>query len=89
MDTHEIYRKAVETYGIDAQRRMAVEEMAELTNALMKQDRGRNTAMDVIDEIADVTIMMQQLAFMYGREVVQERIEYKTQRLAHRLNKED
>lgn len=87
MNTQEIYRQAVEEYGIEPQRKMAIEEMAELTNALMKQDRGRNTEADVIEEIADVTIMMQQLAIIYGPSAVQEQIEYKTQRLALRLKK--
>ena len=87
MNTQEIYRQAVEKYGIEPQRKMAIEEMAELTNALMKQDRGRNTEADVIEEIADVTIMMQQLAIIYGPSAVQEQIEYKTQRLALRLKK--
>ena len=89
MEAHEIYRKAIETYGVEAQTKMAIEEMAELTNALMKFDRGRNTMDDIIDEIADVTIMMNQLAIIYGKDRVQLQIDYKTQRLAKRLNKEE
>lgn len=60
-----------------------------MTNALMKFDRGRNTVDDIIDEIADVTIMMSQLAIIYGKDRVQLQIDYKTQRLAKRLNKEE
>ena len=89
MEAHEIYRKAIETYGVEAQTKMAIEEMAELTNALMKFARGRNTVDDIIEEIADVTIMMRQLAIIYGQNAVQLQIDYKTQRLARRLNKEE
>ena len=89
MEAHEIYRKAIETYGVEAQTKMAIEEMAELTNALMKFARGRNTVDDIIEEIADVTIMMRQLAIIYGQKAVDLQIDYKTQRLARRLNKEE
>lgn len=89
MDAHEIYRKAVETYGVEAQTKMAIEEMAELTNALMKYARGRVTIADIVEEVADVYVMMQQLAIIYGPKTVQLLIDYKTQRLAKRLNKEE
>ena len=89
MEKQEVYKQAIAQYGVEPQRKMAIEEMAELTNALMKFDRGRNTIDDVVDEIADVTIMMQQLAIMFGRNAVDSRIDYKTQRLAKRLNIEE
>ena len=88
MTQEEIYKQAIAQYGVEPQRKMAIEEMAELTNALMKFDRGRNTVDDIIEEIADVTIMMSQLAIIYGQKAVQLQIDYKTQRLARRLNKE-
>lgn len=88
MTPEEIYKQAIAQYGVEPQRKMAIEEMAELTNALMKFDRGRNTVDDIIEEIADVTIMMSQLAIIYGQKAVQLQIDYKTQRLARRLNKE-
>lgn len=34
MNENEIYKKAVEEYGKDAQLKMAIEEMAELTQAI-------------------------------------------------------
>jgi len=88
MTQQEIYKQAIETYGTESQIRMAVEEMAELTNALMKMPRGRATAPDVIEEIADVRIMMEQLSFIFGEEAVQQQIDYKTNRLKFRLNGE-
>ena len=89
MTPEEIYKKAIAQYGVEPQKKMAIEEMAELMNALMKFDRGRNTVDDIIEEIADVTIMMSQLAIIYGQKAVQLQIDYKTQRLSRRLNKED
>ena len=88
-EAKKVYRTAITTYGLDAQRKMAVEEMAELTNALMKFERGRNTDKDVIDEIADVTIMMRQMALMFGEDAVQARVDFKIRRLAERLVLED
>ena len=89
MERQEVYKQAIAQYGVEPQRKMAIEEMAELTNALMKFDRGRNTVDDIIEEIADVTIMMSQLAIIYGQKAVDVQIDYKTARLAKRLNKED
>ena len=89
MEKQEVYKQAIAQYGVEPQRKMAIEEMAELTNALMKFDRGRNTVDDIIEEIADVTIMMRQLAIIYGQKAVDLQIDYKTARLAKRLNKED
>lgn len=89
MTHEEIYKKAIAKYGVEPQRKMAIEEMAELLNAMMKFDRGRNTVDDIVEEIADVTIMMRQLAIIYGQKAVDLQIDYKTQRLARRLNKEE
>lgn len=86
MTEEEIYTQALTKYGAEPQVKMAIEEMAELTNAFMKFDRGRNTVENIIEEIADVTIMMRQMALMFRKEKVQSQIEYKIQRLANRLN---
>lgn len=85
MTHEEIYKQAIETYGVESQTRMALEEMAELTNALMKLARGRVTIPDVIEEIADVKIMMEQLSYIYGKDTVQQQIDYKTNRLKFRM----
>lgn len=59
--------KAVETYGTEAQSRMAMEECGELIQAINKciryptaQSRNR-----LIEEIADVRIMIDQLCHIY------------------------
>ena len=81
-----VCEQAVVKYGSRAQVDMAVEEMAELTNALMKDRRNRATAEDIITEVADVLIMMNQLSFMMGRDKVAAEMERKIVRLSERMN---
>lgn len=79
--------EAVDVYGEEAQTWMAVEEMAELTNAIAKHRRGRVTNEDVCEEIADVVIMMIQLAAIFGPDAVNDYLEQKIDRLDIRLAK--
>jgi len=55
----------VETYGNDAQEDMAIEECSELVKAILKlrrsDEKTAETREAVIDEIADVQIMLSQL----------------------------
>ena len=85
MKHKETLQKAILQYGYTAQITMAVEEMAELLNALAKERRGRATQNDIVTEIADVTIMMWQLAIMYGEQSVEMEIERKIKRLQERI----
>lgn len=85
MTNEEIYKKAIETYGVESQIKMAIEEMAELTNALMKLQRGRVTIPDVVEEIADVKIMCEQLAYVFGQKEVETQVSFKTNRLKFRM----
>ena len=96
-DREEIIRRAVSTYGIDAQILMAIEEMSELTKALCKERRTRSIddlnvrskAMEnIAEEIADVQIMLDQLRTIFGIETTG--IESnKLNRLADRLEKHE
>lgn len=81
-----IARMAVIKFGPESQKRMAVEEAAELINALMKESRGRVTDADIITEIADVQIMMGQMAIIYGYDKVAQERERKLERLAARIS---
>lgn len=60
-----IFEKAIETYGADLQKQVAIEEMAELTKEICKDFRGKSNREHIIEEIADVDIMLQQLMIMY------------------------
>ena len=90
----EVLQECVDTYGAEAQVDMAVEEMSELTKALLKYRR--KAAQDskdleaarenILEEVADVIIMLTQLIMIYGgRDLVQETIENKVDRQIKRL----
>lgn len=92
-----ILKQAISTYGEDAQVDMAIEEMSELTKALLKQRRAvknsddvriLTTKCDIVEEIADVAIMLKQLLMMYDRSnEVQKQVDFKIDRLGERLCK--
>lgn len=81
----EIISLAIKTYGKEAQTQMLFEEMAELQNALCKLARGRGTADQVCEEIADVMIMCFQMAQIYGYAAVERWANCKIIRLKDRL----
>ena len=81
------YKKAIKTYGEKAQKLMAIEEMSELTKEICKDFRGKLNREHLIEEMADVTITIDQLMMMYGisgNEIEQMR-ERKIDRLKERL----
>ena len=87
----EVFEKAILTYGQTAQEDVAIEEMSELIKAICKMRRAgvneKPAAMDaIVDEIADVSIMMEQLCMMYECfDAVENRRRYKVRRLENRL----
>lgn len=69
LGTRSILNKAINTYGATNQEDVAIEEMSELTKAILKcrraakensNDLPRRTK-DLIEEIADIKIMIEQL----------------------------
>ena len=85
----ELYTRAIDTWGQMPQINMVFEECGELITALAQYLRGRATEQGVITEIADVSIMMEQMAVLFGKEQVEEEKEYKLQRLKERLEKHE
>lgn len=81
----EIYDKAICSYGINAQKWMLVEECGELLNALAKNIRGRGSFEELNTELADVSIMVEQIAYFYGYEKFQKEKEFKLNRLKQRI----
>lgn len=61
-----VIQKAIETYGADLQKQVAIEEMSELTKEICKDFRGKANKENIIEEIADVQIMLYQLMAMYN-----------------------
>lgn len=82
----EIYRAAIARYGTVAQKLMAIEEMAELIQALCKDFRGKLNLLNAIEETADVRIMLEQLEVMYQcTEAIQPAMDMKLRRLWDKL----
>ena len=91
-DDERIMQQAIETYGVQAQCDVAIEEMAELTKAIVKirrvaDDYGKTQAAleNLLEEIADVDIMIDQLKIMWGQKQVEEYRRKKLERLERRL----
>lgn len=93
----EILRGAIEEWGKQPQVDMAIEEMSELTKALLKERRAlhrddpeawKEAVANISEETADVIIMLMQLLEIFeNRDDVQRAIDYKVDRLADRLQK--
>jgi len=59
-----IYKEAVDTFGIMSRVDLCIEEMAELTQALCKFKR--NLKHNVEEEMVDVEIMLEQLRLIFN-----------------------
>ena len=84
------FEKAIETYGADLQKQVAIEEMAELTKEICKDFRGKGNREHILEEIVDVSIMLEQLQIMYGISISEmlRAVESKVKRLEERLKGE-
>lgn len=80
----EILCRAILSYGIDMQRAVAIEEMSELTKELIKDKRGIGDVSHIAEEIADVTIMLEQLKLYYS---IESEVEIYKQEKIKRLQK--
>lgn len=86
MERKSVYTAALETWGPEAQIMMAVEEMSELTKEICKIWRGKIDREALADEIADVTIVLEQLRLIYNlNDAVCAHMDKKIQRLESRL----
>ena len=84
MEKHDrlaLYDEAITKWGVQAQTDMAFEELGELITALAQDKRGRVTKEELLTELADVTIMCEQLALFLGYEDYEKEIDNKLERL--------
>lgn len=86
-----VLEKAIEVYGADLQKQVAIEEMSELIKEICKDFRGKGNRKHILEEIADVKIMLSQLLIMYDIEVweLNDVMVSKLDRLEKRLANED
>lgn len=84
-------KKAIEKYGLEYQKLMVIEESAELTKALIKNNRysiydGKDTKINVAEEIADVYITITSIVDALNiRDMVKENVNKKLDRLEIRI----
>lgn len=84
MTENEILTYTIRIFGERLQEDLAIEEFAELTQALIHKRRGREN--NIAEEIADCEIMLEQLKIINGCHLEVKAIrKQKIERLVHRL----
>lgn len=86
-----ILKKAIETYGAEAQLNVAIEELSELIKEICKYKRGADNKEAIIEEMADCYIMLKQMQMIFGlgSTVIVDAMRKKIDRLEKRLDKAD
>ena len=89
----EFYKRCIDVWGEDAQIKMCIEEMSELTKELCKNWRKskQNTPeqiKNICEEIADVQNMIDQMQLIFGVQEVEKVRKEKIERTQKRLDEE-
>ena len=91
MTEQEIYQKAIDKWGLEKQALKAVEEMAELIQALVKDNFHKPASQEICEniheEIADVEIMLAQLRLIYPSDLIDKQKHFKLKRLQETIEK--
>ena len=79
----ELLRKVIKLNGKEEQKYIAIEEMAELQKEICKDKRGYDNYPNLVEEVADVLIMLVQLIIIYDIPMadLQKEIDFKQDRL--------
>ena len=89
-DAKRIYSEAIAAWGVASQLLMAIEEMAELIQAICKDFRGKADYDNIAEETADVQIMLKQLQIIYDSgAAVQRFMDSKLARLEDRMKQSE
>lgn len=92
------YKILLDTFGEEIQFQFAVEEMGELLQAICKYKRKRLTGNEekieealenLQEEIADVALNMEQLAYMFGQEEIEKIKKSKLERALKRAQEKN
>jgi len=90
-ERHKLYEEAILKWGEQAQLEMAMEESIELALAIRKEIRNNSEVSftDLVNEVADMEIMIEQLHFIYKnngfKQMVEHQKDFKLNRLKERL----
>jgi len=84
----QILRDNISKHGTTKVRLKMIEESSELIKAIAKSEIGNNIIAieNIIDEIADNYVVLEQMKMMYGEKYIQDRIDFKIDRLDKRNN---
>lgn len=93
----DILKRIIDTWGENAQLRMCIEEMSELTKEICKYWRVKGfnegseteTRKHIQEEVADVLICAQQVKMMFGEDEVEKMIDFKLKRSEGYLPKDN
>ena len=100
-DFNEFCDRAIRVWGEEAQIRMCIEEMSELTKELCKyirdqkdnkpldEEKLKKTKQNIVEETADVLNCVKQMARMFGEDEVEKVREYKVQRATKYLDRDE
>lgn len=81
-----VYAAACKKWGLAAQSVVAIEELSELAKEVCKALRGQADINHMAEEVADVTIMLEQLRMMYDLgPAVERHMDSKIMRLVSRI----
>lgn len=92
MKRKQLYNLALFNYGIQTQLIVLCEEMSELAKVVLKDLRNSTISThELIDEIADVEIMLEQVKLIYklDRKLIYKRKDFKKQRLLKSLKEKE
>lgn len=85
MTDRELYKAAIDLWGRELQLDMLQEECAELIAVINRWRRKRAKGSDLLDEIADVEIMIEQARVMFGDSSINDAKREKLRRLEQRV----
>ena len=81
MRYRDIYIKTIDKWGEEAQYDQMIEECAELIATLQHFARGKVEQNVVVDELADVYLMVGQLTYMFGEDNLHKAVDNKLAKL--------
>lgn len=87
MTKKDLYKAAIEKWGVGLQVEMAIEECSELIQAIQKVKRNDTIVANshVCEEIADVEIMIEQLRGIFESDIIDQYKAEKLERLEIRI----
>ena len=84
-----ICERALKAWGTEKQVDMMIEEIGELLSALGKCKRGRTKTGPVVEELADLQIVLWQMIILFGEDHVKKHIDEKIKRTEAKIEERE